>query len=73
MIVMYTVWAVWQNRAMCINDALLKKQNLKQTKNPTNSPHGGTCVPHPEPPSHLPPHPIPLGHPSEAQIIKKNK
>ena len=23
-----------------------------------------TCVPHPEPPSHLPPHPIPLGHPS---------
>ena len=26
--------------------------------------HGGACVPHPEPPSHLPPHPIPLGHPS---------
>ena len=26
--------------------------------------HGFTCVPHPEPPSHLPPHPIPLGHPS---------
>ena len=23
--------------------------------------HGCTCVPHPEPPSHLPPHPIPLG------------
>ena len=23
-----------------------------------------TRVPHPEPPSHLPPHPIPLGHPS---------
>ena len=23
-----------------------------------------TCVPHPETPSHLPPHPIPLGHPS---------
>ena len=23
-----------------------------------------TCVPHPVPPSHLPPHPIPLGHPS---------
>ena len=22
------------------------------------------CVPHPEPLSHLPPHPIPLGHPS---------
>ena len=26
--------------------------------------HGCTCVPHPDPPSHLPPHPIPLGHPS---------
>ena len=26
--------------------------------------HGFTCVPHPKPPSHLPPHPIPLGHPS---------
>ena len=26
--------------------------------------HGCTCVPHPEPPSHLPPHPIPLGQPS---------
>ena len=26
--------------------------------------HGFTCVPHPEPPSHLPPHHIPLGHPS---------
>ena len=26
--------------------------------------HGFTCVPHPEPPSHLPPHPIPLGLPS---------
>ena len=26
--------------------------------------HGLTCVPHPEPPFHLPPHPIPLGHPS---------
>ena len=25
---------------------------------------GCTCVPHPEPPSHLSPHPIPLGHPS---------
>ena len=23
--------------------------------------HGCTCVPHPEPPCHLPPHPIPLG------------
>ena len=26
--------------------------------------HGCTCVPHPEPLSHLPPHPIPQGHPS---------
>ena len=26
--------------------------------------HGYTCVSHPEPPSHLPLHPIPLGHPS---------
>ena len=26
--------------------------------------HGRTCVPNPEPPSHLPPHTIPLGHPS---------
>ena len=26
--------------------------------------HGCTCIPHPEPSSHLPPHPIPLGHPS---------
>ena len=26
--------------------------------------HGFTRVPHPEPPSHLSPHPIPLGHPS---------
>ena len=26
--------------------------------------HGHTCVPHPEPPSHLLPHPIPQGHPS---------
>ena len=25
--------------------------------------HGCTCVSHPEPHSHLPPHPIPLGHP----------
>ena len=25
--------------------------------------HGCTCVPHPEPTSHLPPHPIPQGHP----------
>ena len=26
--------------------------------------HGCTCVSHPELPSHLPPHPIPQGHPS---------
>ena len=26
--------------------------------------HGCICVPHPEPPSHIPPHPIPQGHPS---------
>ena len=26
--------------------------------------HGCTCVPHPELLSHLPPHPIPQGHPS---------
>jgi len=26
--------------------------------------HGCTCVPHPELPSHLPPHPISQGHPS---------
>ena len=26
--------------------------------------HGCTCVSHPEPPSHLPPHPIPQGRPS---------
>jgi len=26
--------------------------------------HECTCVPHPDPPSHLPPHPIPQGHPS---------
>ena len=26
--------------------------------------HECTCVTHPDPPSHLPPHPIPQGHPS---------
>ena len=25
--------------------------------------HGCTCVPHPDPPSHLPPHHVPQGHP----------
>ena len=27
-----------------------------------------TCIPHPNPPSHLPPHPIPLGHPSAPDL-----
>ena len=31
---------------------------------PTWIRHGCTCVPHPEPHSHLPPYTIPLGHPS---------
>ena len=30
--------------------------------------HGCTCVLHPEPLSHLPPHPIPLGHPSAPSL-----
>ena len=30
--------------------------------------HGFTCVFHPEPPSHLPSHAIPLGHPSAAAL-----
>ena len=30
--------------------------------------HGCTCVPHPEPPSHLPSHPIPQGHPSAPSL-----
>ena len=30
--------------------------------------HGFTCVPHPDPASHLPPHPIPLGHPSASNL-----
>ena len=30
--------------------------------------HGYTCVPHPEPPSHLPPYHIPLGHPSASAL-----
>ena len=30
--------------------------------------HEFTCVPHPEPPSHLPPHAIPLGHPSASAL-----
>ena len=30
--------------------------------------HGFTCVPHPDPPSHLPPHPIPLGLPGASAL-----
>ena len=30
--------------------------------------HGCTCVCHSDPPSHLPPHPIPLGHPRAATL-----
>ena len=30
----------------------------------TSISHGCTCVPHPDPPSHLPPNPIPQGPPS---------
>ena len=30
--------------------------------------HGFTCVPHPEPCSHLPPHPIPLGYSSVSAL-----
>ena len=30
--------------------------------------HGCTCGPHPEPPSQLPPHIIPLGHPSASAL-----
>ena len=29
----------------------------------------GVRVPHPKPPTHLPPHPIPLGHPSEYPFL----
>ena len=31
--------------------------------------HGCTCVPHPEPSSHLSPNPIPLGHPSASRVF----
>ena len=31
--------------------------------------HMFKCVPHPEPPSHIPPHPIPQGHPSASALI----
>ena len=30
--------------------------------------HGYTCVSHPKPPSHFPPHPIPQGHPSASAL-----
>ena len=30
--------------------------------------HGCTCVPHPEPPSHLPSQPIPQGHPGASAL-----
>ena len=30
--------------------------------------YGWTCVPHPESPSHIPPHPIPQGHPSASAL-----
>ena len=33
--------------------------------------HGFTCIPHPDPPSHLPPHPIPLGLPSAPAISRQ--
>lgn len=42
MIVMYTVWAVWQNPAMCINDALFKNAKPKKkqkTKKPPKTVH----------------------------------
>ena len=32
--------------------------------------HGWTCVPHPEPLSHLPPHPVPQGHPSALALSR---
>ena len=31
--------------------------------------HGFTCVPHPDPPSCVPPHPIPLGLPSSPEHV----
>ena len=35
--------------------------------------HGATCIPHPDPPSHLPLHPIPLGLPSVPTLYAKQK
>ena len=34
--------------------------------------HGDTCIPHPDPPSHLPLHPIPLGLPSARESLFLN-
>ena len=31
--------------------------------------HGFTCIPHPDPPSHIPLHPIPLGLPSAHNLL----
>ena len=31
--------------------------------------HRCRCIPHPELPSHLPPHPMPLGHPSAPALV----
>ena len=39
----------------CIGFTILQHESFR---------HGCTRVPNPEPPSHLPPHTIPLGHPS---------
>ena len=35
-----------------------------------NQIHEFTCIPHPDPPSHLPLHPIPLGLPSAPGLMK---
>lgn len=43
MIVMYTVWAVWQNPAMYINDALFKNTKPKKTKNKKQTPKNSPC------------------------------
>ena len=49
-------------------DSLKKEEEEEEIQNHIyrsawNS-HGFTCVPHPDPPSHLPLHPLPLGLPS---------
>ena len=35
--------------------------------------HGFTCVPHPEDPSHFPPHPIPRGHTSAPALQDRKR